>query len=553
MEPKFTINFPISALHPALKAELPKWTNCSNYSPHQNYTVTACQSLSMLHSSGVSFRPYILDKYDDDDNNNKTKNGTLRDDSYYVVYQYFFDSKWYDVCNQGEINEIMAHYQISSCEQFWCSSVNGSTATFAVDDGPVTGEKDKAITRLRNYCQYCKRPDFESFHRRVANGTCHGWAEFPSSQNYCKGITKGLPLVFDRLSVSSYPMPYMCHCNGGTFAYKCDAFSLILQPIVTDVYPFFMSSVMILMALINFLFYIVPFCTIRTKNLIRNWEVISERSFRNRVSYIFYTYADTYVLITVFMEMYFLFSAAENIVQYPVSRVNRYRRFVIGDGFFRATGFVWILLALFTLCTIWMHVMRIANSISKQEVMEDHMPLDLKIVLSLIYIVFALLFAIPLFSLISAFKYNKWVNTIYFPATCISTSILAVVYATYGTKLYLKMRESRKMGLFEVKFTRFAAVVIVLLLLVDFQMVFVIIEWARKAGPTFGIIYRTINFQLLSISIFLIALSVMYQTFKSYLIYEAYPFLRCFSYDKMKRILSSTEESESLLLMGSNR
>jgi hypothetical protein len=488
------------------------WNNCTSF---PQFNTIECSSLNVLNSSHVFLKVYKR--------------------SGYVFYRYFKDSSLYDLCSDVKSDPVFQELNISSCEQYWCDSDKGNVT--------INSNTSRAIvidhSFMLNYCQYCRREDFETFQNRVFNGSCPAF-KFPNP-SFCSGYEKGYPLVFDS-AVQILNTPYICQCQSGKFAYKCDFFSLVWSPLLNNVFPFFVLAFLIMMAMANFVLYLFPFLYIRTKYLVQNREDYKQALFM---------YFDTYLLITSAIQIYLVFAIFETIFNLPYMSITMIRRYFLGDGFFRATSFIFLLVALFTLLTLWIHVMRIARSINNQEVMEDRLSADLKVVLVIIFILLAALFVIPFFSLISTPRYHPWVNRFYLPLTCVSGFVLSLGFAIYGTRLYLKMREIRDIGFFEVKFTRFASIVIILLLLLAIQMLFVIIEWLRSGGPTFGVVYRSLNFSMISLNNLLIALAVMYQTLKPTLIAEAYPFLpTCLRYmccDRFRKRVDGYEEEEQLV------
>jgi len=461
-----------------------------------------------------------------------------------TTVSYYWDAPEQEICDEQRVLSLMKQKLSSetasyNCEQYFCEakiSVLPNDTQQVIDDH----------FSIMNYCQYCKRSDFQSFHARVKSKSCGGSGGssdaqafvFPQYDKCSSSKHDGYPVMFRPMfqRKESRDRPYLCHCpyltgNGAKFAAQCDLFSFVMIPLYHDVYPIFMLLCISCLLIISVVFYLIPFLVVRIKSLFR-----SGGDWKREIGEFF----DTYVLITLFIEAHFVLQIVEYVFSLPVTRLGITRQ-EFGAGFFQSLGFILFLYAMFTLVVLWVNVLYKAKSKDNNA----GLILPLKIVLLAIYLLLGSLSVVPFVSLSKKLKMNgnKLINNIFFPLSIVMSVLLGFGFAVYGIRLYLKIRETTKLSMFQLKFNRFMFVATALHLAFAFQMMFTTIENSVPGGA-FGATYRYLNIPLLFITLMLLDIAFMYQTFRHNLVIEAYPctkslfakfnLSRCFHWIKKK-------------------
>jgi hypothetical protein len=425
----------------------------------------------------------------------------------YVVLTYFWDTKQVDICSSN--SPVFDIPSFKSCEEYFCEEERPV---------PYNGtEKEKSVySLLANYCQYCKRDNFEQFHTNVDAGLCPSFS-FPKPGHCSRSATDGWPTVSARL-LGKIEKPVLCQCPIGTtalFSYKCDAFSYFVKPVFTTLFPIFIVVVYILFSIFTVFFYILPFIICLIKKLL----VGDFKSQLDRFG------IDTYILICVFMLLHHLLTIVEFVFWLPVSKLF-YTKKDIGTGFFLSYSVLFLFFALFTLFAIWLNVMRK----TKHGDTSNGMATRFKLLLLIVYSILSSMGIIPFICQIPILKEKRILDRIFVPSALLGITIIAICFAVYGMYMYfiIKRDSKTKDGFWQLKFTKFIITATVLLLVIDFQLIFMVADFANVDDPPFGVPYREVSYQIVYLTMLLLDLVFMIQLFRSVMVAQAYPCLSCF-------------------------
>jgi hypothetical protein len=501
------------------------WSKCTN---HNNITsTTSCKSIKTI-PEGSFTNTKIFPKY--------------------AVLYYYWDTPQQELCDDKRVHSFMELKNSTSCEDYFCDR----GITLVGNNTEIGAAVERHVTIL-NYCQYCQRADYFSFHDRVSSNTCKAFT-FPDSKFCSPSVGDGYPLYFATLVQKKFSQPYMCNCpyghsKGGRYAHKCDFFAFYILPLSQEVYPIIMIVIAALLLIISIVFYSLPFIIVRVKSIVNN-----RRELTKEIGEMF----DTYILITLFMQIHFLLEIIEMIFTLPIQNIVYVRNTDGLAGFFQSLAYLAFLFSMSTLVTLWVNVLYK----TKHKEKDAGMIWPLKITLAVIYIIIASLGIVPFVSLFKRARQYRLINSVFFPVSVIAATVLGIGFAVYGVRLYLKIRETTKLGVFKLKFNRFMIATTTLHLLFAIQMIFITIEHFVRGKTTFGITYRSLNLQFLFLTLICLDLAFMYQTFRQSLVIEAYPFMavvfsvldvsRCMSWMKSRIIGDEDKNAESFYYRSMN-
>jgi len=418
----------------------------------------------------------------------------------YVSYRYLLDTPYEEICGPLNQLELFVQLNATSCTEYFC------------DMAETAANNTKLHSRVLNFCQYCARSEFEEFHLRVANGSCPSF-QFPST-SFCSNNEKfqdGYPLIFSRLVKSEPTNPYICACQKSKlYGFKCDGYSMFIVPWSQFVQPFIMFILCTIMSLVLLLGFIIPTIISHIRAAIKRRDEIKEAASQ---------LVSLRLGMAIFLLVSLLLLGLESIMAIPYENVFMARH-KIGDGVFRATALLSLFISMFTLFTLWLKVLYRADSLN-----QSGLPVLVKVLLASVYVFFVVFIAFPIAHMVSIQAKKKGVlNYVFFPLVLTNMILFALGFVIYGTKLFLRIRKAQRLTIFELKFTRFMIIQVVLLLLIALQMLFVIIEFTGRKVH-FGISYRLFNFPLLDYTVLLVALAMMYQLFDFNKVTETFPCL----------------------------
>jgi len=488
------------------------WSNCKYYPA---YRINSCESLFIVPDySLIPMRVF-------------NKNS-------YAVFNTFYDTDEMDLCAVPELTDQFSTFQyynasrFKSCEDFFCGEryvPMPKVSSYPMD--VQTYVRLSEYTTLMNYCRYCEREDFESFHEKVTKGSC---PDYYYPFGHCsKSLKDGYPLFTPRLmAIKNFSIPLMCHCQISSktafMAYKCDFFSFFTKPLIYDIFPMGMTITYLLLFVFAVLFILFPFLVIVVKQLFKTREN-GGNGIGARIRRMFNCLMDTHLLITVALCVHFLLSAAEFLLWIPFEKLYLYRM-VVGTGFFQILSFLALLMVLCTIFFVWINIIYRANS--KEQT--HSMALHLKIILGVIYLLIIAFSAIPFTSLgISSLKKSngRRLEQIFVPTGLVIIGMLAMGIAIYAIRLWIRIKATiPHLNFFNLKLTKFAMVVTILLLLMCFQLIFLIIDITKET--VFGHYYRSMNFQFLYFTVLLVDFACTFQTFSWEMVRLAFPFLNRF-------------------------
>jgi hypothetical protein len=456
---------------------------------------------------------------------------TLYRRNQYVSYPYMIDNPRYDLCDSEAQAKLFNSLGVSSCEDYFCNSQMGN----------LTRLRDKKevfdYARMKNYCQYCSRPDFDSFHVRVLNGTCPLF-QFASS-DFCHRLQNGYPFVVSKLLLEKYEDPYICKCDH-RFGYRCDGYTIFLMPVAQILQPIVMMTVLFVTFIVSLLLCVMP-------TLVKDgYQMVSSIRNNGQFFHYFKKFLTLRLIMLVFLCLHVLFLGLENLFSIPLVNLDN-ARYHFGPGVFRATALLCLYVDMLSLFATWVKILYQADSLNTSGV-----PILFKIILCCGYILLCILEIFPLLNINRTIRHKEVMNFAFFPMTFASVLLFAVGFLVYGFKLYFRIRRMQRLTIFQIKFTKFMMIVAVLLFSIFIQMLFVIIEFTGKRSPYFGVGYNLVDFPLLDWSFFFVVCAVTYQLTD----WNQVPMYVKYSYWKQKwdywilghqgyQIVSQEEESEN--------
>ncbi|KAL9642818.1 hypothetical protein ABK040_009893 [Willaertia magna] len=473
----------------------PVWQNCTlSTVTHQNISTIACSSVFVLDEDEYVYR--------------------YESSVDYFIYYEFFDTSSINICSPDNFKKLSEKYSIDSCSSLFCNTApklisnakSFMNQTYGITNDIILRTSLKEMGILMNYCNYCKRDDFISFHEYIVenNATCFSYetednACFDSSYFWMDN-TISTPLFQGQSLLKTSKNPYICLCDSKYYGYRCDIFSINIVPVTFRGFPIICFVISMFLIFVTMVFNVIPLAY-------RNFKKIRQKVKFRFVPLHKAIYDEVFSLnwkVIIFLLIYFLFISLENVLSFAFIDVY-IQKVDIGAGFFRALSLLPLITALFVTFVIWVNVL--LTSMNRSDTVNTHF--GLKIILVIFY-----LFVIALAVLPFVYTFEKSIvkifNIVYFSLTVGFMMFFIFVFIIFGTKLYLKLRKANNLSIFQIKFTKFVIVLSLIATIVIIQMIFVIIEYAAST-VTFGLFYRATNFGVLDVTMCVLASTMIYQ------------------------------------------
>ncbi|EFC49137.1 predicted protein [Naegleria gruberi] len=333
-------NISLSFVHSSL-TRANRVSNCSmiyipssSSSSQQQYSLLTCTSIVIPNETTVNYR------YED----------TVQ----FSLFYPFFDSKYSELCSAVVTNQLFTKYNIDSCSSLFCNSIpqligksfeqsNNISSTvknnllqhYNVSSSQKTRQVIAELAYLVNYCQYCNRDDFISFHTTLNSTQCFTFVS-ANFCNYNQPPNNFQTLTIDSLTASTVHqldynqeseleipllhgisllnqdvfLPWQCSCGQLQYAFKCDYFSTLFIPFTFRAYPIICFVLTLLLMVVCVFTLVIPTIYRNVKNAkvnMKNNLMPIQKAVLEEVISISW-------LIIVFLMLHLIFSALENLL-----------------------------------------------------------------------------------------------------------------------------------------------------------------------------------------------------------------------------------------------